>query len=159
MVELLRSLSVRGVPIAALLLAGLPLDCAAQAPAEPPATAVSPVPTQRLEDFGVELIAVRLSGADFLIDVRYRVRDVAKAQALLERKIHPVLVNEATGDRFYIPQAPKVGSLRQSATSKQPAQLDKVYFMLFANPDRKLRAGEKVTLHAGESTIRGLLVQ
>jgi hypothetical protein len=146
--------------IAAALMVGLPFVAAAQAdaPAAAPAASAAGL-AQRLEDFGVELVAVRLSGADFLIDVRYRVRDVAKAQALLERKIHPVLVNEATGDRFYIPQAPKVGTLRQSATSKQPAQLDKVYFMLFANPDRKLRAGEKVTLHAGESTVRGLVVQ
>ncbi len=58
-----------------------------------------------------------------------------------------------------MPQAPKLGGLRQSATAKQPVQLDKIYFMLFANPDRKLRSGEKVTLHAGESTVKGLLVQ
>lgn len=118
-----------------------------------------PEPVQRLEDLGVELVGVRLSGADFLIDVRYRVKDVGKAQALMERRVHPVLVNEATGDRYYVPQAPKLGSLRQSATAKQPVQQDKVYFMLFANPDRKLRSGEKVTLHAGESTVKGLLVQ
>jgi hypothetical protein len=165
MVNLLRGLPFRRTHGVAALLAALALPAAAQTeataatPAAPAASASNAAAGQRLEDFGVELVAVRLSGADFLIDVRYRVRDVAKAQALLERKIHPVLVNEATGDRFYIPQAPKVGTLRQSATSKQPAQLDKVYFMLFANPDRKLRAGEKVTLHAGDSTIRGLLVQ
>ena len=125
----------------------------------PAAPAASAAAAQRIEDFGVELVGVRLSGADFLIDLRYRVKDVAKAQALLERKIQPVLVNEATGDRFYVPQVPKVGSLRQSATAKQPAQLDKVYFMLFANPDRKLRAGEKVTLHAGDSMVKGLVVR
>lgn len=141
--------------LAALVLctgatAGLAQDNAAPA---------APAAAQRLEDLGVELVGVRLSGADFLIDLRYRVKDVAKAQALLERKVHPVLVNEATGDRYYVPQAPKLGSLRQSATAKQPVQLDKVYFMLFANPDRKLRSGEKVTLHAGESTVQGLVVQ
>ena len=112
-----------------------------------------------IDDLGVELVGVRLSAADFLIDLRYRVKDVAKAQPLLERKVQPVLVNEATGDRYYIPQVPKVGSLRQSATAKQPAQLDKVYFMLFANPDRKLRVGEKVTLYAGDSVLKDLLVQ
>lgn len=123
---------------------------------EPPHT---PTVVRPLEDLGVELVGVRLSGADFLIDLRYRVKDVNKAQALLERKLKPVLVNEATGDRYYIPQTPKVGQLRQSATSKQPAQLDKVYFMLFANPDRKLRTGEKVTLYAGDSVVKGLVVQ
>lgn len=142
----------------AALMPCLPV-CAAGEAAPAPAPAASAVAAQRIEDFGVELVGVRLSGADFLIDLRYRVKDVAKAQMLLERKIQPVLVNEATGDRFYVPQVPKVGSLRQSATAKQPAQLDKVYFMLFANPDRKLRAGEKVTLHAGDSMVKGLVVQ
>lgn len=150
-----RRLLCAGAACAALLG---PMTVFSAEPATPAEAASAPV-AQRIEDFGVELVGIRLSGADFLIDLRYRVKDVAKAQALLERKIHPVLVNEATGDRYYIPQAPKVGSLRQSATAKQPAQLDKVYFMLFANPDRKLRAGEKVTLYAGDSMVKGLLVQ
>lgn len=144
--------------LAALALCTTAASVLADEPAAPAAPA-TPAAAQRLEDLGVELVGVRLSGADFLIDVRYRVKDVAKAQALMERKVHPVLVNEATGERYYVPQAPKLGALRQSATAKQPVQLDKVYFMLFANPDRKLRSGEKVTLHAGESTVKGLLVQ
>lgn len=150
--------SRRRLALAALLSCTGMAASVAQESAAPGAPA-APSHAQRLEDLGVELVGVRLSGADFLIDVRYRVKDVAKAQALLERKVHPVLVNEATGDRYYVPQAPKLGSLRQSATAKQPVQLDKVYFMLFANPDRKLRSGEKVTLHAGESTVQGLVVQ
>lgn len=151
-----RSLASRlGLVLAALLsCTGTSVSLAQQS-----AAPAAPATAQRLEDLGVELVGIRLSGADFLIDVRYRVKDVGKAQALMERKVHPVLVNEATGDRYYVPQAPKLGSLRQSATAKQPVQLDKVYFMLFANPDRKLRSGEKVTLHAGESTVKGLLVQ
>jgi len=131
--------------------------------AEPAAVvAVSEPPTAAprvVGDLGVELTAVRLAASDFLIDVRYRIKDAAKAQPLLERKVHPVLVNEATGDRFYVPQAPKVGELRQSATSKQPAIVDRVYFVLFANPDRKLKSGEKVTLYAGDSVVKDLVVQ
>jgi len=124
--------------------------------------AVSEPPTaapRAIGELGVELTAVRLAASDFLIDLRYRVKDAAKAQPLLERKVHPVLVNEATGDRFYVPQAPKVGELRQSATSKQPAIVDRVYFVLFANPDRKLKSGEKVTLYAGDSVVKDLVVQ
>ena len=64
-----------------------------------------------LEDFGVELVALRLSGADFLIDLRYRVKDVGQGADAARAEDQPVLVNEATGDRFYVPQAPKVGSL------------------------------------------------
>jgi hypothetical protein len=137
---------------------------AAEAPAPDPAqqaaSAVAPQPRERsLSDLGVELVALRLSGSDFLIDLRYRIKDVAKSQPLVERKLNPVLVNEATGDRYYIPQVPKVGQLRQSATSKQPAQVERIYFMLFANPDRKLRAGERVTLYAGEVVVKDIVVQ
>lgn len=127
----------------------------AGAVAKPP-VASPPVP---LADLGVELMAVRLTASDFMIDLRYRVKDIAKAQVLLEQKVRPVLVNETSGDRFYVPQAPKVGALKQSATSKQPAILDRVYFMLFANPDRKLKSGEKVTLYAGDSVVKGIVVQ
>lgn len=160
MVDTLRKASSRHrlAAVAALVLAAS-VHAAGDAAPGPAAPAASAAVSQRIEDFGVELVGVRLSGADFLIDLRYRVKDVAKAQMLLERKIQPVLVNEATGDRFYVPQVPKLGSLRQSATAKQPAQLDKVYFMLFANPDRKLRVGEKVTLHAGDSMVKGLVVR
>jgi hypothetical protein len=31
--------------------------------------------------------------------------------------------------------------------------------MLFANPDRKLKAGEKVTLYAGDSVVKDIVVQ
>jgi hypothetical protein len=113
----------------------------------------------QLADLGVELMGLRLSANDFLIDLRYRVKDVGKAQVLLEQKVKPTLVNESTGDRYYVPQPPKVGALKQSATSKQPALAGRVYFMLFANPDRRLKAGDKVTLYAGESVVRDIVVR
>lgn len=128
---------------------------AAAGPAKAPPTE----PLRSIDDLGVDLMMLRLDASEFLIDLRYRVKDATKAQPLLEQKVRPVLVNEATGDRFYIPQVPKVGSLRQSATAKQPAIAGRTYFMLFANPDRRLKAGEKVTLYAGESVIKDIVVQ
>jgi hypothetical protein len=145
--------------MASLLCAGVRAQNATPESPAAPAAVPGSAGLRQFADFGVELVSVRLSGEDFLIDLRYRVKDVAKAQALLERKVQPVLVNEVTGDRYYIPQAPKVGPLRQSATAKQPAIVDRVYFMLFANPDRKLKSGERVTLYAGDSLVKGLLVQ
>lgn len=131
---------------------------AAAAASQPGRAPLAP-PLRIIDELGIDLMMVRLDASDFLIDVRYRVKDIAKAQALLERKVSPVLVNETTGDRYYIPQSPKVGPLRQSATAKQPAIVGRVYFMLFANPDRRLKAGEKVTLYAGESVIKDIVVQ
>ncbi len=85
-----RSPSSRCRFVLALLVS---LTSATASLAQESAAPAAAAPVQRLEDLGVELVGVRLSGADFLIDVRYRVKDVAKAQALMERKVHPVLVN------------------------------------------------------------------
>lgn len=128
-------------------------------PTPPAAASAAAGPALPLPDLGVELVGVRLSGADFLIDLRYRIKDVSKAQPVVDRKVNPVLVNEATGDRYYVPQSPKIGQLRQTATSKQPAELGKVYFMLFANPDRRLKSGETVTLYVGDTVVKGIVVQ
>lgn len=147
-----------GWPGSRALAADVPAAAAAE-PAGAAAKAPGALPAVTLTDLGVELMAVRLTASDFMIDLRYRVKDITKAQALLEQKVRPVLVNETSGDRFYVPQAPKVGALKQSATSKQPAIVDRVYFMLFANPDRKLKSGEKVTLYAGDSVVKGIVVQ
>jgi hypothetical protein len=146
--------AAEAVPVVANAVANAGANAATSLPRPVPALA-----QRSIDGLGVELMAIRLAASDFLIDFRYRVKDVAKAQPLLEMKMQPVLVNEATGDRYYVPKAPKVGSLKQSATAKQPAIVDRVYFMLFANPDRKLKSGEKVTLYAGESVVKDIVVQ
>lgn len=126
---------------------------AAAAPASAPARA------KTLEDLGIQFVGLQLTAESFMIDLRYRVTDPAKSAVLVDQKIRPVLVNESTGDRYYVPQAPKIGSLRQTATPRHPVQTGKVYFMLFANPDRRLQVGEKVTLYAGDAVLKGLVVR
>ena len=130
---------------------------AAETVARPAALRALPVRT--IQGLGIELMSVGLSASGFMVDVRYRVIDAAKAQALAERKVSPTLINDATGDRYYVPNAPKIGPLRQSATAKQPLLAGRVYFMLFANPDRRLRQGEKVSLHVGEAVVEDIVVR
>jgi hypothetical protein len=105
-----------------------------------------------VESLGIRLQGLRLSANGYIVDLRYRVLDTGKAQALLDRKVRPVLVDEATGQRFYVPTPPIVGALRQTARNKV-IHTDRDYFMLFANPDRKLQPGSKVTLYVGEQRI------
>ncbi len=153
---IVQSLGVIAAAASGASLAATPAEATPSPGAvRPPA----PEPIRSIDDLGVELMMVRLDASEFLIDLRYRVKDTVKAQPLLEQKLKPVLVNEATGERYYIPQAPKVGALRQSATAKQPAIAGRIYFMLFANPDRRLKVGEKVTLYAGDSVIKDIVVQ
>lgn len=126
----------------------------ALASARPPADLAGPV----VEELGVQLAGVRLSANGYIVDVRYRVFDPEKAKPLLDRKVRPVLVNEATGTRFYVPQPPIVGSLRQTARNKV-IHTDRNYFILFANPDKQLQPGSRVTLYVGNQKFDNLLVQ
>jgi hypothetical protein len=68
-----------------------------------------------VEQFGVRLTGVRLTANGYVVDLRYRVLDPVKAQALLDRTVRPVLVDETTGNRFYVPVPPTVGALRQTS--------------------------------------------
>jgi hypothetical protein len=93
-----------------------------------------------------------------MIDLRYRVKDAQKARKIAEREIRPFLIKVASNDRFYVPQAPKVGQLRQTVNNKQVLQVERVYFLMFANPDRKVEPGDKVRLQLGDTTIEDLEV-
>lgn len=156
---------VSSLALIGALLAGcatVPLD--EPAPAAAAATAATPASDEVLaagaivEAFGVQLKGVRLSANGYIVDLRYRVLDPAKAQPLLDRKVRPVLVDEATGHRFYVPVPPIVGALRQTSRNKV-IHTDRDYFMLFANPDRKLQAGSKVALYVGDQRFGNLQVE
>jgi hypothetical protein len=110
-----------------------------------------------IESLGIQLKGVRLNANGYIVDVRYRVLDPGKAQALLDRKVRPVLVDEASGDRYYVPTPPIIGALRQTARNKV-IHTDRDYFMLFANPGQKLKAGSTVTLYVGDQRIGHLRV-
>ena len=126
--------------------------------AAPTAGSTPVTPGTVVEAYGVKLTGVHLAGSGYLIDVRYRVLDPVKAQPLLDRKLRPVLIDEATGNRFYVPAPPIVGALRQTARNKV-IHTDKTYFMLFANPDRRLQPGANVTLYVGDQKFANLRVE
>lgn len=114
-------------------------------------------PADPVEDqLGVKVEGVHLSAAGYMIDIRYRLIDPAKAAPLLDRKINPYLLDEATGARLGVPEAPKVGQLRPTSRSKVIPGRN--YYILFANPGRYLKAGSKVTLVAGDARIGNLVI-
>ena len=140
---------------AAFIAAGA--GCATAPDAPVAADAVTPTGAV-VDAYGVKLMGVRLSGNGYLVDVRYQVLDPAKAQPLLDRKLRPVLIDEATGNRFYVPTPPIVGALRQTSRNKV-VHTDRTYFMLFANPDRRLQPGSNVTLYVGDQKFANLRVE
>ena len=107
------------------------------------------------ERWGVKPLSIRLSAEGYMLDFRYRVLDPEKAMPLFDRKIKPYLVDEATGAMFAVPAPPKVGALR---TTRKPVP-DRNYFIMFANPGKFVKRGNKVTVVIGDFRAENLIVQ
>jgi hypothetical protein len=114
-----------------------------------PSSPRSATPLFKNDVYGVEVMGAHVSSAGYVIDVRYKVLDAAKAAPMLDRQVRPVLINEANNERFYVPQPPIVGALRQTSRNQNIVP-GKVYFMLFANPDKRIKNGDKLTLMVGD---------
>jgi hypothetical protein len=105
--------------------------------------------------WGVEIIGIQLSAAGYMLDFRYRVLDAGKAAPLFERKTKPSLIHEKSGARMYVHNPPKIGPMRSS----DPPTAGRNYFILFANPGRYIKEGERVTVVIGEFRAEGLVVR
>lgn len=114
-----------------------------------------PLSAQEIQ-WGIRLQGIRLSAAGNLLDFRYRILDVDKAQPLMDQKSQPYLVDQITGSRMSVPTTPTVGSLRQS--SIKPL-INRTYFVLFANPGKKIKTGDKVTVAIGQFRVEDIIVE
>jgi len=106
--------------------------------------------------WGVRPVSIQLTATDYMLDFRYQVLDANKAAAIINRKTRPYLIVEKTGVQLHVPSSYKIGPLRQSAQFAQP---ERTYFMLFANPGRHVKAGDLVTVMAGDFKLEHLTVQ
>ena len=105
---------------------------------------------------GIQITAAHLSAAGYMIDVRYRVLDTEKAAALFQPKVLAYLQEQASGAKFLIPDTAKLGLLRQKA---QQTKLDRIYFMMFANPGKFVKPGDHVLLVMGDTQVGEMVVQ
>ena len=108
------------------------------------------------EIWGVNIIGVRLTALNKMLDFRYRVLDAKKAAPLLDRKIKPHLIVEKNNTKLFVPFTPKLGSLRQSSTHPKA---ERSYFMFFQNMGQVVHAGDKVTVAIGDFEARHIVVQ
>ena len=105
-------------------------------------------------NWGVDIIGVRLVSSGMMLAFRYRVLDADKAKPLFDKAAKPYLVDEATGTRLAVPAMENVGELRQSAM----LGTDRNYFMIFGNPGRLVKSGNRVTVVIGDFQIDNLIV-
>lgn len=111
-----------------------------------------------VDSLGVNIHGLVLSSAGYMIDLRYRVVDAEKAAPLMDKKIKPYLLVQATGARLDIPDTPKVGMLRQLPRNDSVKQ-DRDYFIMFTNAGHRLSSGDKVDMVVGKTRIENLTIQ
>jgi hypothetical protein len=164
----------RKVRRAALLAAGLVMSLAAapglaDAPAAPapsakPATVVRPpyagARSQRGERYyarlyGVDQLRVRSTSSGESLEFRYRVVDPRKAAVLTDKHAKPVMIDQKTGTRLTVPTMEKIGELRQTAEPEPGRD----YWMIFANPGKLVKPGERVDVVVGALHVSSLTVE
>ena len=119
---------------------------------------LTPEETKELADkWGVELLGMRLTSAGFMMDFRFRVLDVDKALPLFDHRIKPHIVAERSNIKLPVPMSTKVGAFRPTNRGKN-IKADKIYYMIFGNPDRHVKVGEKVTVVIGDFKVEHLKV-
>ena len=136
--------------VAPLLLIAVAFTAAGCASTGDDAVDVEPVAAETAapslaDEWGVEIVALRLTGADYMLDFRYRVLDADKAGELFERANKPVLIHNESGARLEVPRPAKTGPLRPT----NPPEEGRIYFMFFSNPGT-VQAGDEVTIRIGD---------
>lgn len=106
--------------------------------------------------WGVEVVALRQSAHGYMLDFRYRVLDAEKAKPLGDRRITPQLIDLKSGAVHIVPAPPKIGSLRQTSAEMKEGR---IYYIMFANPARRIQKGDRVTVVVGDFRAESLLVE
>lgn len=109
------------------------------------------------EDWGVRLLGMRLTASDYMIDFRFHVTDADKAMPLFDHRIKPKILVERSNAVLPVPMAAKVGAFRPTNRGKN-IKADRNYYMIFGNPDRHAKSGDKVTLIIGDFSVEHLTV-
>lgn len=99
--------------------------------------------------WGVQVEGIRLTAGGYYLDFRYRILDPELAVKLMDRSIKPYLVNEATGEKCYVPSSPKIGSLRSTPHTGKPIK-GRTYFVIFSNLGHAVKSGCTVTVVIGD---------
>jgi hypothetical protein len=177
-------MSQQGVRLAVALLAGLAPPAFAAGSGEatpakdppaasakvPPAEAPAAIPSwkgaytgarsQRGEmyyarRYGVDQLQVRSISSGSSLEFRYRVLDAEKAAVLNDKGAKPYLVDQKTGSRLTVPTMEKIGMLRQTATPEPGRE----YWMVFANPGKLVKPGQRVDVVVGAFRASSLTVE
>jgi pyruvate/2-oxoglutarate dehydrogenase complex dihydrolipoamide acyltransferase (E2) component len=105
--------------------------------------------------YGVDHLQVRTTASGNSLEFRYRVLDLEKAKVLNDKRAVPSLIDVQTGNRLAVPTMEKIGALRQTSTP----ELGREYWMVFTNPGKMVKPGQRVDIVIGTFRVSGLIVE
>lgn len=143
--------------VGALLVAAMGVMTGCATAVDTPSS-VEPAVSEVESVFGIRPESLRLSAAGSMLDFRYRVVDAEKAAPLLNGKFQPYLYDESHQARLGVPDTPVLGRIRQTARNNK-ILTNRSYFVMFGNPGKAVKSGDKVTLLLGDMKITDLKVQ
>ena len=114
----------------------------------------SPLLSNSEKNFGIKIVSVRPTAGGQMLDLRFQVLDPEKAKAVLDKNKKAYLLDGKTGKTLPVPVT-KAGSMRQT-TLKPDA--GRIYFILFANPNRMVKEGGSISLLIGDFRKDGIIV-
>jgi hypothetical protein len=106
--------------------------------------------------YGIQIQAGRLSAADHMVSIHYRVTDAAEASQFVGRGAKISLLDEAAGYKFATPIAGKIGSLGDAMLGPGTG---KTFFVFFANSNGLLKRGAKARIVMGDYQSDPLVVE
>lgn len=126
--------------------------------AQPSATIHHPqrLKGQVLDQWGVEVLGLSSTAAGYMLDLRYRVLDPAKAQPLADSRSEAYVLDPASNTTQAVADTPTAGKLRERG---RPLMADRVYSIVFANPGKQIGPGAKVNLVVGDLHLNDVTVQ
>lgn len=110
---------------------------------------------QEVAGYGIVVQGLHLSAHGYMLDLRYRVTDPAKAAPLLDARKKVQLLDGAHQARLGVPESPVIGGMRQTSRN-HVVYTDRDYFVLFVNPGRAVRSGDQLQLEVDGHAVASL---
>lgn len=106
-------------------------------------------------NWGIEVVGVRQLSSGYMLEFRYRVINPEKANALIDKKLRPLLHDAASNVTLSVPTLDKVGAVRQSTLQ----EADRSYYIIFGNPGKVVKKGNRVSVTIGKFRAENIVVQ
>lgn len=105
-------------------------------------------------NWGIDIVGVRPDSSGQMLTFRYRVLDAERAKFLSDKSVKPFLLDETKHTALAVPALENLGEVRQTTKLAE----GRTYFIMFGNPGRLVKSGNRVSVVIGDMTIDDLVV-